>query len=83
MDVMDILWNRNNKMKLLKRYLLFAGYNYYPNGGWHDCKESFLSLDDVFNYLNNNNIDGCDWWHVVDLIDNKIVISDNDNVGVK
>lgn len=29
----------------MKRFLVFAGHDYYPNGGWADFKEGFDDLD--------------------------------------
>ena len=31
----------------MKRYLLFAGDQYYPSGGWNDFKNSFHSLKEA------------------------------------
>lgn len=49
------------------QYLIFAGDNYYPNGGWHDFKDKSDDLLEAnriaVSYIN----DGKDWAHVVDL----------------
>lgn len=31
----------------MKRYLVFAGYEYYPRGGWGDFVGSFDDLDEA------------------------------------
>ena len=38
-----------NKNKILKnhRYLIFAGFQYYPEGGWEDYYDGTNSLDDA------------------------------------
>jgi len=49
----------------MKQFLLFAGTDYYPSGGFGDFKsdhdtamEAVLAAADLD--------DGHDWWHVVD-----------------
>jgi len=34
-----------------KRFLLFAGQNYYPDGGWHDFVKSFDTYEEADRYL--------------------------------
>lgn len=48
----------------MKRYLLFVGDNYYPEGGWHDFRGAFDSIDAAVAYVLN--LKHRDWWHVVD-----------------
>jgi hypothetical protein len=48
----------------MKRYLLFAGDNFYPEGGWNDYCGSFDTIDEAIDYLNGNVVD---WWHIVDI----------------
>lgn len=51
---------------MLRRYLLFAGGHYYPNGGWNDFVESFDNLDQakaVGLKLRE------DWYHIFDTED--------------
>lgn len=47
----------------MRRYLVFAGMAYYPDGGWDDFKESFDTLSDCMDYLITHH---CDWAHIVD-----------------
>lgn len=47
----------------MKRYLLFAGDNYYPSGGWSDFIGSF---DTVEQALARQCDIRRDWYHVVD-----------------
>ena len=63
----------------MKRYLLFAGYKYYPSGGWEDFIESF---DDIqIAILRGQKLllmEDCtekDWWRVVDSIRGENVAS--------
>ena len=52
----------------MKRYLVFRGENYYPNGGWEDFAESFDTLPEVNHYLHTTNCLGrSEWAHVVDI----------------
>jgi hypothetical protein len=47
-------------------YLVFAGYDYYPSGGWNDFQDKFQTLDPVITYLNAYCLK-YDWAEVVDL----------------
>lgn len=48
----------------MKRYLLFAGDQYYPSGGWHDLSGEFDSIEEAEEYVFER---GYEWWHVVDM----------------
>jgi len=52
----------------MKRYLLFAGDNYYPCGGWEDFIEDFDDLQKARDRGAAEEVaDGLGrWWHVVD-----------------
>ena len=43
-------------------YLLFAGDNYYPCGGWDDYKGSFATEEAALEFLATKRYD---WWHLV------------------
>jgi menaquinone-dependent protoporphyrinogen IX oxidase len=47
----------------MKRYLLFAGEDYYPRGGWSDFIGDFDTIDEAKNYK----IEYIDWIQIVDL----------------
>lgn len=54
------------------RYLLFAGSQYYPRGGWHDFQGAFNSLPaahtaaaDLMSAMGRS--EAYAWWSVVDL----------------
>ncbi len=59
----------------MKRYILFAGCNYYPDGGWDDMVKDFDSMEDAIEWASNpKNIPGEilkqsreGWWHLVDI----------------
>lgn len=53
-------------------YLLFAGYTYYPDGGWGDFHGKYETEADAVEGANKALDDGCDWWHVVDMATMKI-----------
>ena len=46
-------------------FAVFAGYNYYPSGGWNDFKGVYETFEQAFNVAET--IEG-DWAHVVNLI---------------
>lgn len=54
----------------MKQYLLFAGSNFYPVGGWSDFQGGFDGLDDALRHLNAQRHDvgtvRFDWAHVAD-----------------
>jgi hypothetical protein len=49
------------------RYLIFAGDEFYPSGGWKDCVGSAASIQQAREtgmvYIGTH---GGDWWQVVD-----------------
>jgi hypothetical protein len=58
---------------MVKRYLLFAGDNYYPSGGWHDSVKGY---DDIDSARKAGRETAGEWWHVVDLELGAIVAGD-------
>jgi len=47
------------------KFLLFAGDNYYPSGGWSDFKGIFDSIEDAL-----DGVDDCrtnDWFEIVSV----------------
>ena len=49
-------------------FMLFAGYRYYPSGGWGDFVQVFDTLADAESVGKDLLEDGCDWAHVVNSI---------------
>lgn len=49
--------------QMIKRYLVFAGLNYYPYGGWSDFVDSFDNVTEAHVCALNQKLD---WWQVVD-----------------
>jgi hypothetical protein len=47
----------------MKRYLLFAGDDYYPAGGFEDFIKDFDSIEDAENCLPTLSFD---WYQIVD-----------------
>jgi len=43
-------------------YLVFAGDNYYPLGGFHDFQGAFGDLDEAREFAEGMSFD---WWHIV------------------
>lgn len=46
----------------LKRYLLFAGWVYYPGGGWEDFIGSFDTVEEAKAAIEGSK----DWAHIID-----------------
>jgi hypothetical protein len=63
----------------MKRYLLIAGYDYYPGAGTTDWVDSFDSYEEALNVVEPIQENGggrrgytirdmpCDWYEIVDL----------------
>ena len=53
----------------MKNFILFAGYNYYPSGGWGDFKGFFDTYEEArlkgVELKNQQML--ADWFEVVDL----------------
>lgn len=62
----------------MKRYLLFAGDNYYPSGGWGDFVDGFDSVEQAALKLAERSYD---WFQIVDATTGEIVAGTN--VGMK
>lgn len=74
----------------MKAYILFGGKTMYPNGGIHDYRGHFDSVDAAIAAVEKNNkqnrdywddVEGVDyvscweWWHIVQSSDMSIVTS--------
>lgn len=71
----------------MKRYLLFRGETYYPNGGWEDFGGEFDSVDEAICSMDDRSYEysfrergrvfsskhTADWAHVVDASSGKVV----------
>ena len=44
-------------------FLLFAGDNYYPEGGWRDFQGAFMSIEAAEEHFRT--YDRFDWGHIV------------------
>jgi len=58
-----------------KRYLVFAGYSYYPEGGMGDFVESFDDMGKAIDRANKEAEDYDCWGHVWDSEEMKEVVS--------
>ena len=50
-------------MPKLERYLVFAGWNYYPMGGWDDFEGSFATLVAAETSVGESN---AEWKQIID-----------------
>ena len=50
----------------MKRFFVFAGYTYYPAGGWDDFKGDFDTLEEAQSHLQSENVKETDWQQIVD-----------------
>jgi len=56
----------------MKRFLLFAGSDYYPSGGWGDFNSDHdTALEAVLAAAELE--DGTDWWQVIDTQTKSVV----------
>jgi hypothetical protein len=58
---------------MAKKYALFVGYAYYPNGGWKDLFGVFDTLKEAQAHVPEDQ--DFMWWHIVDL--DKLTIVDD------
>ncbi len=49
----------------MKRYLLFAGKNYYPYGGWTDFQSTSDEVSELIEQMAMSD-EGYGWWQIVD-----------------
>lgn len=69
----------------MKRYLLFAGYAYYPGGGMHDFYSSHDTAEDAKNAAMPLMLESdgeFSWWHVFDRETGQIVSGDGYSCSV-
>lgn len=70
----------------MKRFLVFAGDDYYPRGGFGDAQESFDTLDEAICYGHEHahpySDGGFGWWHVVDM-DSRSMVSEGQGFNRK
>ena len=70
-------------------FLVFAGYDYYPRGGWEDFVGSYFTLWEaeeaakkVMAISEEETFDK-DWLHIVSLEKDEIVVKANKDYNVK
>lgn len=60
-------------------YLLFAGDDHYPQGGWDDFVGAFVSLETAISWGRAKSPQPYRWWHVVDVVSRREVASSADD----
>jgi hypothetical protein len=68
----------------MKKYLLFAGENYYPKGGMNDFKGSFDTVEESENEYYTNEVqryNSWEWYQIVDSETLDIVKQDGSPYG--
>lgn len=62
----------------IKRYALFAGHHYYPDGGWGDFCGLFDSMDEAKAFTDSGGAareySQPDWAQIVDLVSANLVL---------
>lgn len=70
----------------MRKYLLFAGKDYYADGGWLDFKNSYedynLALKEGMNLIDNSqqDYDYINWFHIVDTEFMDIIFNKSNNM---
>jgi len=70
-------------------FLVFAGYDYYPKGGWEDFVGSYSTLWEAEEAakkviaISEEEVFDKDWLHIVSLEKNEIVVKANKDYNVK
>lgn len=60
----------------MKRFLLFAGENYYPLGGWTDFRDDFDTLEEARAAKNyRHDLQSAEWFQIVDT-EQKMVVEE-------
>lgn len=54
----------------MKRYLVFKGSDYYPNGGWEDFSGDFDTIEEAREAATTNRYE---WSHIIDTTTKKEV----------
>lgn len=65
---------------MAERYLLFAGEQYYPGGGWLDYKMDFPSVELAEKTVTGFS-DDYDWWQIVDSLTRTIAKQANKDLS--
>lgn len=62
---------------MTKRYLLFAGHERFPAGGWRDKKGECATIEECVEMIRmfGRELPSWDWWQIVDLDTGLIVRS--------
>jgi hypothetical protein len=69
----------------MKRFLLFAGYDYYPHGGWNDFKGAFDTIEEAQTAFTKfiQEDSGFTWGHILDTSKVKVILqADEDELWV-
>ena len=70
MEAIEKHHDRKMLFAKVKRYLVFAGYDYYPSGGWNDYVASFDDLNMARDTAKGMVIE---WAHIIDITTGKKV----------
>jgi len=57
---------------MVGRYLLFVCHQYEPEGGWHDFRGSFVTLESARSWARHD-MHHSNWYHIVDSEAEEIV----------
>lgn len=51
----------------MNQFVLFAGDNYYPGGGWQDFVDSYDTVEEAVAAGKPDEDDWGKWYHVIDI----------------
>ena len=51
----------------MKRYLVFFGESYYPEGGWSDLKQDFNSIGTAREFVRTELESSAGWYQIIQL----------------
>lgn len=60
--------------KTIKRYVVFAGMNEHPRGGWSDYQQSFDRCDAAVAWMHSIGFAKWQWCQIIDLQTGNVII---------
>ena len=64
----------------MKRYLLFAGYKYYPGGGWKDFENDYDTIEEAENAGEEFTKENYTWYQIIDTTTKEEIKYEKENI---